>query len=135
MTTEATNRPDRSKKQRVPLGARNRLSFSGLDNKNFVYRVINDDGDRLMRAQDAGYEFVASDKKMGDVRVAEGTTPGSNVAKPVGNGMTGYLMRIPKKFHEEDQAAKEATIRKTEESMKPDTTAGQYGHGLKDDKE
>ena len=129
MTTAANNRPDRSKQVRTPLGARNRLSFSDLDPK-YSYRVINDTDDRLDRAQDAGYEFVASKEKLGDARVAEGSIPGSNVAKPVGNGVTGYLMRIPKKFYDEDQAAKEASILETEKSMQPDTAKGQYGAGL-----
>jgi hypothetical protein len=134
MSQEATKtkRPDRSVKKRVPLGARNRLSFSDLDER-FNYRVINDQEDRLSRAEDAGYEFVESDSKLGDTRVAEGSVPGSKVAKPVGNNVTGYLMRIPKKFYDEDQAAKVARIQETEDSMQPDAAKAQYGGGLSDE--
>jgi len=131
MSRVATNRPDRSAKTRVPLGARNRLTFTDID-PNYVYRVINDQDDRLDRAQEAGYEFVASDKKLGETRVAEGTVPGAHTAKPVGNGVTGYLMRIPKEFHEEDKKAKEAKIKQLEDSMQPDKSKGQYGSGLTD---
>jgi hypothetical protein len=129
MTTAASKRPDRSKKERVPLGARNRLGFRNLD-KRFHYHLINDQDDRLARAQEAGYEFVESDEKMGDTRVAEGTTLGSRVSKPVGNDTTGYLMRIPMKFYNEDQAAKEANLVEKEEDMQPKTTDGQYGAGV-----
>lgn len=124
-TTDRT--PDRPK--RTPLGARNRLSF-GKQDPNYVYRVINDQDDRLVLAQEAGYEFVTGDDKLGDARVAEGGKIDSRVSKPVGNGVRGYLMRIPKEYYEEDQAAKAARIDETEKAMKPDARKGQYGSGL-----
>ena len=124
-----TKRPDRSAKKRTPLGTRNRLGFTNLDER-FNYRVINDQDDRLARAEEAGYEFVESDEQLGDTRVAEGTIPGSRVSKPVGNGVTGYLMRIPINFYKEDQAAKAANIQATEDAMQPDESKGQYGGGL-----
>ena len=127
-----TKRPDRSVKTRTPLGARNRLGFTNLDER-FSYRVINDQDDRLARAEEAGYEFVESDEKLGDARVAEGSVPGSRVAKPVGNNVTGYLMRIPKKFYDEDQAAKAVKIQETEDSMQPDNSKAQYGKGLSEE--
>lgn len=114
---------------RTPLGARNRLTFKGLD-PAFNYRVINDQDDRLARAQEAGYEFVESSEKLGDPRVAEASAIGSAVSKPVGGGVTGYLMRIPKEFYDEDQAAKEARIKETELAMQPDKAKNQYGDGL-----
>jgi hypothetical protein len=129
MTKAVTKRPDRSKAVRVPLGTRNRLGFKDLDER-FHYHIINDQDDRLDRATEAGYEFVESKETMGDTRVAEGTVPGSRVAKPVGNDVTGYLMRIPIKFYNEDQAAKAANIKETEEQMKPDVDRSQYGGGL-----
>jgi hypothetical protein len=126
-----TKRPDRSVKTRTPLGARNRLGFTNLDSR-FNYRVINDQDDRLTEAVEAGYEFVESDEKLGDTRVAEGSTPGSRVAKPVGNGVTGYLMRIPMKFYKEDQAAKAAKVDESEKALSPDESQNQYGGGLTD---
>jgi len=123
----------KSRPQRTPLGQRNRLSFDNLD-PNFQYRIINDRDDRLKRAQQAGYEFVESDEIIGDIRVAEGTSIDSRVAKPVGNGITGYLMRIPKEFYDEDQAGKIAEIEKTEAAMTPVDKEGKgtgvYGEGL-----
>ena len=57
LAATSTKRPDRSVKTRTPLGARNRLGFTNLDER-FSYRVISDQEDRLDRAAEAGYEFV-----------------------------------------------------------------------------
>lgn len=118
------NRPERT-----PLGQRNRLTFRGKDPSK-VYRVINDQDDRLQRALEAGYSFVMSDESLGDKRAAEATKMGSRVSKPVGNGIMGYLMCIPKEFYEEDQEAKAAKIKEMEKSLKPKAAEGQYGEGL-----
>ena len=118
--------------QRPPLGARNRLTF-GQQDPNYVYRVINDQDDRLQKAQEAGYEFVVSDQKLGDERAAEGGKIDSRVSKPVGNGVRGFLMRIPREYYNEDQQAKANRINDTEASMKPKTAKGEYGSGLTND--
>jgi hypothetical protein len=125
MATDRT--PTRPK--RTPLGQRNRLSF-GKQDPNFVYRVINDQDERLQQAQEAGYDFVVSDEPLGDKRAAEGGKIDSRVSKPVGNGIRGFLMRIPKEFYEEDQAAKMGKIEVMEKALKPDTRKGEYGEGL-----
>lgn len=124
MKSRAENRP-----KRTPLGARNRLSFDNQD-PNFVYRVINDVDDRLQRAQEAGYEFVASAESLGDKRAAEGGKIDSRVSKPVGNGVRGFLMRMPREYYEEDQLAKQSQVDDTERAMKPNTSKGEYGEGL-----
>lgn len=117
---------------RTPLGARNRLTF-GEQDPNYVYRVINDQDDRLQRAQEAGYEFVVSDTQLGDKRVAEGGSIDSRVSKPVGNGVRGFLMRIPREYYDDDQKAKAARIDDIEQAMKPNKTKGEYGAGLTND--
>lgn len=124
-------RPDRSKPVRVPMHQRNRLSFAGIE-EGFVYRVFNDveEGERIMAAQAAGYEFVESKEQLGDIRVAEASKLGTKVSKHVGNGTRGYLMRIPKDLYEEDQLAKQKAIDSTEKTMKPDVSKNQYGDGL-----
>ncbi len=121
-----------SRPKRTPLGARNRLTF-GAQDPNFVYRVINDQDDRLKRAQEAGYEFVVSDEQLGDKRVAEGGKVDSRVSKPVGNGVRGFLMRIPREYYDEDQQAKAQRIDDVEAAMKPNTSKGEYGSGLTND--
>lgn len=115
--------------KRTPLGARNRLTF-GEQDPNFVYRVINDQDDRLKAAQEAGYEFVMGDGQLGDTRVAEGGKVDSRISKPVGNGVRGFLMRIPREYYEEDQKAKADRIDATERAMKPNPAKGEYGPGL-----
>jgi hypothetical protein len=99
----------------------------------FNYRVINDEKSRLQDALDGGYEFVESDEKLGDDMAAEGTAIDSRVTKPVGNNVTGYLMRIPIEFYNTDQAAKEADIKETEKAMQPENqkeVEDAYGAGL-----
>ena len=130
--SEAAKRPDRSKKERTPLGQRNRLTYRDLE-PGYSYRIINDKNDRLRLAQEGGYEFVESKEKLGDTRVAGGTPMDSRVSTPVGGGEIGYLMRIKDEWYQEDQQIKEDKLKKTEEMIVPDTTAGQYGHGVKDD--
>ena len=128
----AQGRPDRSispHKKRVPLGSRNRLSFNNLD-PNYYYRVINDTDDRIDRAVEAGYEFVVSNKRLGDIQAGDDSPVGSQVKKAVGGGTVGYLMRQPMEFHNEDQQIKMDRIDELEESTKPKAELGQYGTGI-----
>ena len=121
--------PDRP--VRTPLGQRNRLSF-GKQDPAYVYRVINDQDERLQQAQEAGYEFVISEEKLGDKRAAEAGAVDSRVSKPVGNGTRGFLMRIPKEFFEQDQDVKMGKIEEIEKALKkPDSSIkNSYGDGL-----
>jgi len=126
------SRPNRSEKQRTPLGARNTLTFSDME-PGYSYRVINDVDDRLTRAEAAGYEFVEAKKGLGDVRAAEATKMGSKVSKPVGGGKVGYLMRIKEEWYQEDQAEKARKISESEATMKASAAKGEYGPGLTND--
>ena len=124
--SRAKNRPER-----VPLGARNRLTVRpGDKDPNFVYRWINDKDSRLADAQQAGYDFVTDDIKVGDPRAAEASQMDSRVSKPAGGGLTTYLMRIPQEYYEEDQRAKAHQVDELEKSLKPNKAKGQYGEGL-----
>jgi hypothetical protein len=114
---------------RTPLGAKNRLTFKNLD-PAYQYRVINDKDDRLIRAQEAGYEFVLSDEQLGDRGAMTPKKLGKKVSKPVGNDTTGFLMRIKKEWYEEDQAEKQRQLDESEKALKPNLAAGQYGKGL-----
>lgn len=132
-TAKAVKDAQKSRPKRVPLGSRSRLRFDEQD-PNFVYRVINDQDDRLKRAQEAGYEFVHGDDKLGDERVGESGAIDTRISKPVGGNVRGFLMRIPKEFYEEDQAAKLAAISETEAAMAPTKKKTEiqdaYGEGL-----
>lgn len=120
---------DGKRPKRTPLGSRARLKFDKKE-PGFTYRVINDVDDRLIQAQEAGYEFVTGDGALGDPRVAEGGRVDSRISKPVGNGVRGFLMRIPDEYYNADQAEKEKRIAATEAAMKPDKSKNQYGSGL-----
>lgn len=125
-------RPDRSKYTRVKFSERNRVSYSNMD-PNYMYRLVNDKDGRIEKLQRIGYELVRFDEHIGDYRVAEGSRLGSAVSKPVGNGTTGYLMKIPKEFYDEDRKAKDAVVSRTEQAMKPDKSKNETGPGLTND--
>jgi len=116
------------KRERVPLGVpRRKLAFAGMDEENYSYRVIHNRPSRPNRvneALNAGYEFVESDELLGEGNVTDeiAASTDSRVTSVVGedekgNPMTGYLMRIPREFCEEDQAKKQELVNKREEAI------------------
>jgi hypothetical protein len=91
--------------RRTSLGNRDVLSFKDLET-GFHYRVVNDKDGRVQRAQEMGYEVVKSDGQLGDLSITNPQSLGSIVSKPVGEGVTGILMRIPDTEFAEIQAIK-----------------------------
>lgn len=113
--------------RRTPVGVRNVLTVAGKD-PNFVYRIVNDTGDRVEQFRAAGYETVsANDVKIGDRRINAASPEGSIAQCSVGGGMKGVVMRIPKEWYDEDQLAKARQIAETEESTKADAMKADYG--------
>lgn len=114
-----------TKPTRTPLGVpRQKLSLEKKD-PNYYYRWINEVGDRINLALEAGYEFVTrSDAAPGDRDVApQNTDLGNRTSKVVGTAeggrpLTAYLMRLKKSFYNEDQAAKQAQIDEMERGLK-----------------
>ena len=108
-------------------GVRNVLTVSGKD-PDYVYRIVNDDGDRVAQMQERGYEVVTdSTVTVGERRVANPTQEGSPVMASVGGGKKAYVMRIRKDWHSEDQAAKAAQVAQTEGAMQAAAKEGMYG--------
>lgn len=104
-------------------GTRNRLTVKGKD-PAYVYRIVNDEDDRIAFFQEAGYEVVNDNNvKVGDKRVSIPNAEGSPVKISVGGGKTAYVMRIPKEFYDEDQKAKAELINATEASTKKEARA------------
>lgn len=104
VSREATGR-----RERTPLGAP-RPKMGAKPIPGHQQRWVNDDGTRLMDAQNAGYEYVTDER-------------GRKISRPVGSGengkpMTAHLMKIPDEFYEEDQAAKQAELDKIDNSIK-----------------
>lgn len=126
METRAKNRPDRSK-NRIPVGGkRDILTVKGKD-ETYKYTWVNDDRGMLERFIDGGYDFVEHDVEVGqrDVEASKGTA--KRISKNVGQGVTAYLMRIPKEWHEEDMAAKAKRIDESEEDIKRTLNSGKDG--------
>lgn len=98
---------------------------------NYVYRVINDQDGRIALAQANGYEIVQSEQELGDPKAGNATKLGSAVTKPVGGGMTGVLMRIPKDEYDAAQKMKAAAIDRSEEALDQSKAEGHYGKFVK----
>lgn len=116
-------------------GRRQRLAVdeSKLDRENFTYRWVNDDSQRV-------YDLTTNDDwervtdRDGAIK-ANGTGMGAEVATPAGVGDTGspvraVLLRKPKDWHDEDQAAKQRHIDALEQGMKARATPGVNAEGF-----
>lgn len=104
LTTKRTNR------RSSVNGTRNVLNITGKE-PGFVYRVVNDVGDRIEQLKAIGYEIVEDSKiQVGDRRVANPTKEGSPVQVSVGGGVQGYVMRIKQEWYDEDKAKKDAHV-------------------------
>lgn len=127
---EAIAKAPSGRTRRTPVGTRNILTVSNKD-ENYVYRVVNDvdEGDRINRFIEAGYEVVKSkDVSVGEKRVEAPSVEGSIARISVGGGTKGVIMRIRKDWYEEDQAAKQREVDATEDSItKPTDRIGGYG--------
>lgn len=119
MTRETATRVQRPK--RTPINGRNVLTVTGKD-PNYVYRIVNDVGDRINMFKEAGYELVESDTvKVGDRRVNVASAEGSKAQVSVDKeGTKAFVMRIPKDWYEEDQKAKQEHVNELEQSIKKD---------------
>ena len=107
--------------QRTPLANRSVLGIKGKE-PGYVYRIVNDTGDRVASFQEQGYEIVTdSSITIGDRRVGKASADGSPVQVAVGNGIDGYLMRIKEEYYKEDQAYKEQKLSELEQSMRKET--------------
>lgn len=105
---------------RVPIhGSRDILKILSGKNPEYVYRFVKDvqeNGARIYRFKQAGYEFVRSDEEeltVGQNHVYKTESDGSVIAVKEASGYL-YLMKIKREWHEEDQASKEAVIKDTE---------------------
>ena len=123
--SRAKNRP-----KRVPIATRNILTTDQRD--GFVRRWVNDTPGRVQMFEDAGYEIVREPTKVGDDRAGEASNVGASITrKSVGAGQEAVLMEIPIEFYEEDQAAKEQSLKSKEASLIPnELKSDTYGSGI-----
>lgn len=95
-----------------------------LKDPNWHYHLFNEEGDRVFRAKELGYEVVTDRngemKKAGmgsEVSLYAGTTKD-------GAAMKQLLMRIPLEIYEEDRRAKARAINETEAGIASGKVAG-----------
>lgn len=114
--------------RRQPVGVRSRLALTGKE-AGYEYRIVADRSNNIAVRQAQGYEFVSADKvTVGDKRVNQPVTQGEHATVSLGGGEVGYVMRISEDYYKEDQAAKRAEIRKTQDTIKRvDKRDGDYG--------
>lgn len=120
MEKETVKSRDTARAKRTPINGRNVLTVTGKD-PAYVYRIVNDAGDRIAAFKDAGYELVDSKSvRIGDRRLDTPTAEGSKAQVSVGGGQKAFVMRIPKEWYEEDQKAKQVHVDALEQSIKQD---------------
>jgi hypothetical protein len=103
-------------RQRIPAGLP-RPKLTATPMLGWHLHWMNDDGQRLIEAQQGGYEFVSEEEtKLDQVAPTPANSDlGTRVRKVVGkqeNGepMYAYLMKIPQNFYDEDQLALQAQV-------------------------
>jgi len=123
-------RRNKDTRKRVPVGGnRDILTVLGKD-KNYVYRWVNDVDGRIQKFIAAFYDnvYMDGDIEVGAEDVKQGTNVGTIVSKSVGQGVTAYLMKIDRKYYDEDQAIKAGEVDRSEESIyNVDRLSGAYG--------
>ena len=113
--------------RRTPVGRRQVLNVVGKE-PGFVYRVVNDEGDRISTFQEAGWELVkGEDVKVGDSRIGKASAEGSAAQVSVGGGKKAFVMRIKEEWYAEDQAAKQDHVNQIEQATKEKALDGTYG--------
>ncbi|HCZ47414.1 MAG TPA: hypothetical protein DCZ11_00225 [Gammaproteobacteria bacterium] len=121
-------------RHRTPLGAA-RTKLNAQSRPGYFRRWANDTGGRLEEAVNGGYQFAGHEDAVGHPDVIPGNTDtGSRTSKVVGVGEKGaptraYLMEIPEHLYQEDQAAKEQAISRTEASIQHGNIDGNASDG------
>ena len=101
---------------RIPLGQGSKLSLAEnyATDKTKHYHLFLDKPGELEGAEKAWYDFVKDDS-------------GNKVKIPAGNGLTHYLMSIPKKLYEEDMASQQTLVTETtKRNVRVNHAAGNY---------
>jgi hypothetical protein len=138
----AQKRPEKHKPEdasRIAYKDKRKLDTMGKDD-NFEYRVVNSDDSRYAgRVEDLkarGYT-VCTQEEMGESVGVEASSIGSVTSRPVGHGVKGILMKIPKKYYQEDQRQKQSEVDTSEAGMVDESLLkanDTYGEGLKVDR-
>jgi len=109
-----TKRQSKRKSSRQPFGVpKSKLTINGAKIPGFTLRWINDQDNRILEAQEGGYQHVKKDEvpNIGDKNVVDMGDLGSVVSRvvgtlPGGGPMRAYLMKIEEDLYKEDQQLK-----------------------------
>jgi len=130
------------KSERVPVdGMRDLMTVFGKDVNNFHYRWVEDSdeaGSRIWKFKRGGWDLVSVDVEDGEISVGaeavyKSKEQGTLVRLHTGEGRFSYLMKIKNEWYNEDQQAKEDSIKETEQGIfgstesQGDANNGQYG--------
>jgi hypothetical protein len=117
-----------SRPTRTPIGdKRDILTVKGKED-GYEYRWVNDQGWRVDRFKEAGYEVVSHDVMVGDRKATASSAQGSTTVVPINKqGEKAVLMRIKKEWYDEDQANKQKSVDESEAAMKRELLQDRYG--------
>jgi len=135
-TLSLKERADRPKRKQTLADSEGlgRLNVQGIEDEDYVYRVVNDKNNRIYKLGQRGYEVVKGngDIVMGDYNPKEVGTLVSTTCDDK-DGTKAVLMRIRKEWWEEDNAYKQKQIDKSEEALfRTLKEEGQYGEVKKE---
>jgi len=141
---KASKRPEKRRPNeaaRISYADRKKLAKKRLDDDKYHYHIFNDAesghwANNIDKRIQQGYTIVTDEelREMGDAQGVAAQGIGSIASTSVGGGKKGVLMRIPREFYEEDNAAKQADVDRREEQMIPEelrNASDMYGDGLK----
>lgn len=114
--------------QRVPLQARNILTVKGVP-EDLHACWVNDTENNVERYLDAGYSFWEGTVSVGEKKVDSNSQIGKRVSKNVGNGVTAFLMVIPKDLWEEDFKAEQRKVTENEAALFRSIEKGEGRYG------
>jgi hypothetical protein len=115
--------------KRIAVGLRPKLALIGKD-PNFEYRIVNDTPGRISMFKQGGWELVTNDEvDTGNYRAEEASEIGSLASYIVdgGTGQKAYVMKIKKEWYLEFMKEHEEEVRRTEETLRPNSNDGEYG--------
>jgi len=109
----------------------NRIPVSGKREEgkdpNYKYTWVNDTNGMVQRFQQGGYEVVEHEVIVGQNQADHSNPTSKAVSMNVGQGVTAYLMRIPKEWHDEDMKDKHNRIDRSEADLKRTLNSGKDG--------
>ncbi len=131
-TQSMEDRPSKLNRSERPVrepihGKRDKLAVKGQE-AGWHYCWVNDYN--VPKYEAAGYEFVTHEVTVGSRQINVGKSIGDKVTYAVGNGVTGFLMRILDEYFKEDIDTLHREVDEREATMRQQLNTkedGRYG--------